>query len=187
MNMPTPDPSAETPAAASPAPSPAPSRGYRPPVASDPRRRSVALASILSAVPGLGQIYTGYYKHGFINAIVVVSLIALLNTRLPDPMYPLLAPFLFFFWLYNIVDAGRRAAFLNQAIDGSEPLDIPASFAMPGPGGSLAGGVVLILGGVILLANTAFGVSLDWLESWWPLAPILGGVYLAWRGIQERG
>ena len=149
----------------------------------DPRRRSVPLATALSVVPGLGQIYIGYYKHGFIHAIVIASIIALLNMRLTDPAIALLALFMVFFWLYNIVDAGRRATFWNQVLEGSENVEIPSGgFSLPGPGGSLAGGVVLIVIGSILLANTAFGISLMWLEQWWPLAPIAGGVYLALKG-----
>ena len=44
----------------------------------DPRRKSPWLAAILSAMPGLGQIYVGYYQQGFINALVVGGLIAII-------------------------------------------------------------------------------------------------------------
>ena len=46
----------------------------RPPVAQgrrefydDPRRKSPVLALVLSLMPGLGQVYVGYYNQGFIN------------------------------------------------------------------------------------------------------------------------
>ena len=112
--------------------------------------------------------------------------IALLNTNLPDAFYPLLGLFLPFFWLYNIVDAGRRAVFYNQALEGIEGVQPPPEMTMPAPGGSLAGGVVLIVVGAIVLSNTAMGFSLWWLEEWWPVAPILFGVYLVMRGFKER-
>ena len=56
-------------------------------------------------MPGVGQIYLGYYKLGFIHNIVFASTIMVLNTRLPDPMYPLLGISLAFFFIYNVVDA----------------------------------------------------------------------------------
>ena len=40
--------------------------------------------------------------------------------------------------------------------------------------------------GLILLANTRFGVSLDWIEDWWPVAIIAFGGYLAYRAVQEK-
>lgn len=43
----------------------------------DPRRKSVLLASVLSAVPGIGQIYVGYYQQGFTNILVICGLFAL--------------------------------------------------------------------------------------------------------------
>ncbi len=40
--------------------------------------------------------------------------------------------------------------------------------------------------GFILLANTRFGITLDWIEEWWPVAPILVGAYLLPKALQER-
>jgi hypothetical protein len=48
--------------------------------AMDPRRKSVALASILSCMPGLGQVYVGYYHLGFIYILVVTGLITICTT-----------------------------------------------------------------------------------------------------------
>ena len=76
----------------------------------DPRRKSPLLASFLSAMPGLGQIYVGYYRHGFVNALVIGGLCSFMEPA-PSTLVPLAAIFLAFFWLYNIVDAGRRALF----------------------------------------------------------------------------
>ena len=90
------------------------------------------------------------------------------------------------FLLYNLVDAGRRAAYYNQALDGVAGVEMPAEMGLPSRGGSIAGGVVLMVVGVILLSNTALGFSLYWLEQWWPAAPILFGAYLVYRGVQER-
>ena len=174
---------------AAPPPDPAPPQGAWSRVAArvaDPRRKNVILACILSLMPGLGQVYVGYYKLGFIHVGVAAGTIAMLSASLPDPLYPLFGIFLPFFVLYNIVDAGRRAAYYNQALDGVAGVEMPAELSLPSPGGSLAGGLVLIAVGVVLLSNTALGFSLEWLEQWWPAAPILFGIYLVYRGLQER-
>ena len=114
------------PATAAPAP---PATGYAPRPAGYGRglqRKSPMLACLLSLMPGVGQIYVGYYKLGFIHNIVFASTIMLLTTRLPDPMYPLLGIFLAFFFIYNIVDAGRRAIYYNFAIDGVQGIEMPS-------------------------------------------------------------
>ena len=152
------------------------------------QHKSPFIACVLSLMPGVGQIYVGYYKLGFIHNIVFASTIMLLNLRLPDPMYPLLGIFLPFFIIYNIVDAGRRAIYYNLALDGMEGIELPSmNLSVPSFGGSIAGGLALIGLGVVLLSNTRFGVSLDWIEEWWPAAPILLGTYLLVKALQERG
>src|SRR5512135_2574150 len=96
----------------------------------DPRLKSVALATIMSAVPGLGQCYVGYYQQGFINIFVVASLIAVLHQDI-EPLKPLLGFFLAFFWRFNIVDAARRATFYNEALVGLRPMSLPDSMQFP--------------------------------------------------------
>jgi hypothetical protein len=118
-------------------------------------------------MPCIGQIYVGYYKLGFIHNIVFAFTIMLWNFRLPDPMYPLLDIFLPFFIIYNIVDAGRRAVYFNLALDGAEGIELPSmNVSVPSVGGSLGGWLVLIGLGAVLLANTRFGVSFEWIEEW---------------------
>ena len=151
----------------------------------DPRRKSPFLASFLSLMPGLGQIYVGYYQAGFVHPLVVATIIVILAQGNADQFAPFLGFFLAFFWLYNIIDAGRRAAYYNQILEGEERVDLPRGFLAPG-GGSLTGGLFLIVIGGILLARTVMGVSLAWLEDWWPLAPIFFGVYLVGKSIAEK-
>ena len=151
----------------------------------DPRLKSVALAAIMSAVPGLGQCYVGYYQQGFINIFVVASLIAVLRQDI-DPLQPLLGFFLAFFWLFNIVDAARRATFYNEAVVGLRPMPLPDNMQFPARQGSLAGGAGLIILGALLFAHTRFGMSLQWIERWWPAAIILAGAYLIYKSIREQ-
>jgi TM2 domain-containing membrane protein YozV len=150
----------------------------------DPRRKSPLAASFLSAMPGLGQIYVGYYQRGFIHAIVVSCLIALLASDI-GPLTPLAAIFLAFFWLYNIVDAGRRAMLYNEALAGRSGIELPEDFKTPGLRGSIPGGIAIVAVGGVLLSHTRFGVPLDWLNEWWPAALILFGVYLVVRSVMS--
>lgn len=152
----------------------------------DPRAKSPLLACVLSLMPGLGQVYVGYYQRGFIHALVVAGTIAILNTGLPPPMVPLFGLFLAFFWMYNVIDAGRRASLYNQVLVGNETIELPADFKAPSVGGSIAGGVVLLIAGFILLLHTLFDLSLAWMEDWWPVAPMLVGAWLLVKGIREK-
>jgi hypothetical protein len=153
----------------------------------DPRRKSPFVAVALSLMPGLGQVYVGYYQRGFIHILVVASLIAFLAAQGPVyVMTPFAGLFLAFFWLYNLVDAGRRAMFYNHALQGEETLTPPEDFKMPSPGGSIFGGICLLGVGIILLSNTLFDFSLDWMEDWWPVALFVPGVWLIVKAIQEK-
>jgi len=152
----------------------------------DPRRKSPALACILSAMPGLGQVYVGYYQRGFVHAFVVAGLITFLSSARSETLAPLGGLFLAFFWLYNIIDAGRRAAMYNHVLAGGDVMDLPQDISLPGLHGSIVGGLVLMGIGAVLLAHTAYGYSLDWLEDWWPAGLLLFGVYLVVKGAIER-
>ncbi len=183
MNQPAEQPQVPTPPVP---PAPAPAAQAAPqPALGDPRRKSPFLAGLLSAMPGLGQVYIGYYKRGFINVLTVASLIALLSFSDMGPFIPLAAIFLAFFWLYNIVDAVRRAALYNYALEGGAAIELPADF-QPGLRGSILGGGALMALGANLLAHTRFDYSLEWLEEWWPLVFIFFGGYLVFKAIQEK-
>ena len=70
-------------------------------------------------------------------------------------------------------------------LDGRTDIELPKDFATPGLSGSVAGGVATALVGLILLLNTRFDVSLDWLEEWWPVALIAFGVYLVYKAKKD--
>ena len=144
----------------------------------DPRKKSVMLAMLLSVMPGLGQVYVGYYNLGFRNILVICGLIAILATGDLDDLEPVVGLFIAFYWLHNVVDAGRRASFYNQALAGLRPMDLPEDIKMPQPLGSFVGGVLLIAAGLMLFAHTMFRVRIDWLAQWWPLALVGAGAWL---------
>ncbi|HEY3383594.1 MAG TPA: DUF5668 domain-containing protein [Vicinamibacterales bacterium] len=152
----------------------------------DPRRKSPVLALVLSLMPGLGQVYVGYYQQGFANALIIASLIALLASNRLHHMEPLFALFMSFYWLFNVVDAWRRAVFYNNALAGIGPATLPDDFPLSMGRGSLGGGIALIVVGAVMLSNTLFGVSLDWLEQWWPVAFIAVGAWLLYPNIVKR-
>jgi hypothetical protein len=151
----------------------------------DPRTKSPLVAGFLSCMPGLGQVYVGYYQRGFVHILIVASVIAMLANDALPALIPLLGLFLAFFWLYNIIDAARRASFYNLALQGADPMALPHDFEMPSARGSVAGGVTMIVVGFIFLLHTRFGYSLDWMQDWWPMAPLLFGVWLVYKGMMN--
>lgn len=156
----------------------------------DPRRKSVMWAVILSAMPGLGHVYVGYYREAFRNICVVCLLVLLLSTSALHRIEPPFVMFLVFFILFTIVDAGRRASLYNQALAGLRPMDLPED-APQGlspltAGGSLAGGVVLVVLGLIFFTNTMFGWSLQWVGRWWPIGFVAAGAWLIYADRQAK-
>ncbi len=154
----------------------------------DSRTKSPALAAVLSAMPGLGQVYVGYYPRGFVHIVVVAGIISVLASTQGEPPYlPLLALFLAFFWLYNVIDAARLASLYNRALAGGREPDLPEGFQLPGMGGSILGGSILIAAGFVVLLHTRWGLRLDWVGEWWPVFPMLFGAYLVGKALLERG
>jgi hypothetical protein len=149
-------------------------------------RKSPALATILSMMPGLGQIYVGYYQQGFINALVMASVITLLASGSAPGMEPFAGIFLGFFWIYNMIDANRRAAHFNRVQDGFEGEIPPEDFKDPGANGSIIGGGILVLMGTLFFLDLRFGISLEWIEDWWPLALVAVGAYLIMKAVRKN-
>jgi hypothetical protein len=144
-------------------------------------RKSPVAAVILSSLPGLGQVYVGYYQRGFIHIAVAATVITLLNTRGLRELEPLLGVFLAFFWIYNMIDAGRCAAAVNRGAEAGMQPQLPELPAAVG-GGSVFAGVLLVVVGLIILGRTVLGISLDWLASWWPLLLVVFGVRMIVNG-----
>jgi hypothetical protein len=161
------------------------------------RRKSPVLAAILSLLPGLGQVYVGYYVRGFINIVVVASAIMLLanESRLCGEggevqrqlsVTPFIGFFMVFYWLYNVIDAWRIAGFYNEALLGASAGDLKREMTLPSGGGSLAGGIFLVAIGLMIFLNTMFDLPLYWIRDWWPLAPVGFGVYLIVQAVKDR-
>lgn len=151
-------------------------------------RKSPALATVLSLMPGLGQIYVGYYQQGFIYLLTAATTIAILESggggKGGEPFFGL---FLSFFWIFNMIDANRRAQHYNLVLQGLSDQEVPEDFQGPGAKGSVAGGVLLIAVGTLLFLDVKFGVSLQWLEDWWPLALVGFGIWLVLKSRRQAG
>jgi hypothetical protein len=151
----------------------------------DPRSKSPRLAAFLSAIPGLGQVYTGYYVRGFVIAATFLFML-MFASNAPSSLEPIPGFAAFFLWIFNVIDAGRIAALYNQALSGADSFTMPNDFKLPAMGGSIGGGGILLVFGLVALTNTLFGVSLEWLEYWWPIFPIALGGYLVGKGVMDR-
>lgn len=150
----------------------------------DPRRKSPFLAAVLSVIPGLGNVYIGHYVRGFTIA-ASIALIGLIASQSPESIAPVFGMTAMFVWFFNIIDAGRMAALYNHAMAGRDIMEMPEDFKFPKMGGSIVGGAILLAFGLIAISNTLFGISLDWIETWWPVFPIALGAYLFFRGVQD--
>ncbi len=162
-----------------------------PPRGRDGRRRDLPykvpfLAGFLSGIlPGLGQIYVGYYQVGMVLAATFAGVITLLSSGEIDGLEPFFGIMLGFVWLYGIIDGARRAQAVNLALDGYGEDPLPSNLTLPAVGGSRTGGIILVVLGVILVLRTGFDLRLDWLEDWWPLLLVGLGAWLLYRSRQE--
>lgn len=143
--------------------------------------KSQVLATVLSLMPGLGQIYVGYYQHGFIFLLVIAASIALLASGSLGGLVPLVGMFVPFFWIFNMVDANRRAAHYNRALSGLTDAEIPEDFQMPGARGSVPAGLILIVLGALILLDLNTDWSMEWVENWWPLVLVIFGGWLIFK------
>ena len=145
------------------------------------------LAGLLSGLfPGLGQVYVGYNRHGITIAVVFVVIITSLAGGDLEGLEPLLGMSLGFIWFYGIIDAVRRSQAYNRALDGYGQQAVPEDIKLPSTGGSMVGGILLVVFGVILVSHTRFDADMTWLRDWWPLALIGLGGWLMYKARAEK-
>lgn len=186
-----PDPS--TPGNPEAAPRAGDPRGQWPPAGPPPATapptglKAPGWAAFLSAlIPGLGNIYVGYYQRGFVQALVFAGVIALLASRDFQDLAPFLGIFLGFWWFFGIIDAYRRAALYNQFVQGHQlQQELPRDLELPSQG-SVPWGVVLVFLGLVLFLHTRFDFSLSWMEDWWPLLLVYFGGWLIYKARRGR-
>lgn len=155
--------------------------GYQANASADLNRKSPVLATLLSLMPGLGQIYVGYYQQGFINMFVVAGTISILASSVMRGAEPFFGVFIAFFWIYQMIDANRRAQHYNRVMAGLGGEKVPEGFEIPTTKGSMLGGAIMILVGALFILDLNFNVSMEWIENWWPLILILVGINLVYK------
>ena len=160
-----------------PAPAPAlPAAAATPPFL----RKNPALAALLSAVPGMGNIYNGLYLRGITFFLVVATLIVIV-TRGHDLFGMAIA----FFWIFNVLDAYRQATLINYGYaQDLGLLDLPRH--PRASQGGLVAGVLLTLIGLFAVCDRYFDVRLDWVFDLWPFALVVAGLWLIWGTIRDR-
>jgi 4-hydroxybenzoate polyprenyltransferase len=131
------------------------------------------LAAFLAAVPGLGHLYVGAYQKA---TMIVIGIIAICIV-VPLPINVFLALFV---WFFGIFDAYRQAQLQNLRGRGAA---LPT--ASDDQGGLAFGVFLTVVGALLLLRN--FGlIELEWLRDWWPVIPLLVGLYLIGSAVLQR-
>lgn len=152
----------------------------------DPRLKSPLLAGALSLMPGLGQAYLGFTRLAFVHGFAAASFIALMSTNRLGAMEPFVGVLMTFFWLYNLVDAHRRALLINEAVLRMDHPELPEDFGQLSFGARLGFGIGLLVFGTMSLMSLRFGVSFAWLATWWPVAFLALGLYLVVKAFKDR-
>jgi len=160
-----------------PAAPPAPVLPPTPPVPMMPYRRSPGLATVLSIIPGVGHLYLGLYERA--AAIVLVFALGVWLAEVAE-----IGPFVIMFvWFFGLFDAYRQAQAINLGVE-VEPL-LRKRRVKP-MHASLGFGVFLVIVGALILWNQFYPIDFSFLEVWWPLILMLGGVYLIARYLLEQ-
>jgi hypothetical protein len=152
----------------------------------DPRLKSPVVAGLLSLMPGIGQAYLGFNRLAFIHGLTAASCITLMSSNKLGELEPLVGVFMVFFWLYNMVDAHRRALLINEAVLRMEPSKLPDGLGRLSFGGRLGFGLALVAFGTMSLLYLRFGVSFAWFATWWPVAFVVLGIYLVMKAIKDH-
>ncbi len=150
-------------------------------------RKSPVIAAVLSAIlPGLGNLYLGYYRMAFLQILVFAGTITLLAAESLPGAEPLLGIFVSFWWFFGVIDAHRRAKLFNYfLLRGENAPELDGDIDLPGSG-SLGGGILAVALGILLFLHTRFGLDLRWMAEWWPLAVVGFGIWLIYQARQQK-
>jgi hypothetical protein len=69
----------------------------------------------------------------------------------------------------------------NRVSAGLGAEELPDEYKLPKAGGSLFGGIVMIVIGLLFVLDLNFDIPLDWLADWWPLALVIVGARMVWQ------
>lgn len=127
---------------------------------------------------GIGQFYNRQIQKGLIFLIVFAGLVTMQTTGEGQPFLGIL---LGGFYIYQIIDAAQTSKSINRRFllgEEIEELEKAEEFPQAVKAGSIFWGAVLIvLGGILLLANFEV-ISYDTVFDFWPIAVIVVGLKL---------
>ena len=141
--------------------------------------KSPVLAAILSVIfPGTGALYNGQIGKGILYIVLFAGLITMQDHA--HGGQPFVAILLAGFYFFQIIESINAAKAINDAAATGKPAP-KSTVALPeiaGPQGSIFWGAVLVvLGGILLLANFDV-ISYESIFDFWPLAVIALGLKL---------
>ncbi len=165
-----------------PAPVPEPSRvSYGEPPRPTGQLKTPGFAAVLSAAPGLGNIYNGLYFRGISFFLIFISLIVLAVNANEDTEFAFLGPSIAFFWFFNLFDAYRQATLINA---GKGP-DMGLSDSPKLGRATLFPGVVLLLMGTYGALDKFFDLDLSWVFEQWPFFLLAAGGFLVYNALRS--
>ena len=126
------------------------------------------LAAAMNLLPGLGYLYLGLYDRALIAFLLFFAF-----TRVEGPL--MLAVMAF-----AAVDAHRQARAMNAGGAAA-----PGPLSAPGQSLRIAGGVLLILLGVLFFLEQAYDIDLEALSELWPLVLIGLGAWMLWSHFRK--
>ncbi|MFC2169588.1 LiaI-LiaF-like domain-containing protein [Acidobacteriota bacterium] len=139
--------------------------------------KSPALSGVLSFFfPGVGSLYNGQTLKGFFYIIVFAGLVTIQTTGQGQPFAGLILGGFYFYQIIETIQSAKginRRALLGEDVEKVDDED-ELSAALK-TGSIFWGAVLLVLGGILLLAN--FGIiSYETVFDFWPLVVIVIGV-----------
>ena len=143
-------------------------------------RKNPFLAALLSAFPGLGNIYNGLYMRGVTFFLIIISL-----AGIADRGHDIWGFVVAFFWLFSVIDAYRQATLINYGYAQDLGLvDLPRH-PRASQGGLLAG-VLLALIGLFAALDRYTIIRLEWIVNLWPFVLIVAGAWMIWASLRDR-
>ena len=130
-------------------------------VTPQPLKKSSALATWLSILPGLGFIYLGLYLKGITIFAIWAGIMTFFNDH--HEFSGLLS---FGFWVFQLVYTNQEAKKLNRLRSGTPEMQKEKKEE-----GSLVWGIVVVIIGFLFLINS-FGLDISWMINFWPLIVI---------------
>jgi hypothetical protein len=145
---------------------------------------SPALAGILGFIPGVGAVYNGHFAKGILHVVIFGLLVSIVAADGTGDLRPMFVFLVILMGIYMPIEAYRSARAIERGEPDEEFSGILSAFGRKKP--SPAGGVVLIVLGVVFLLNTLGYWRLGDLVQYWPILLIALGIFMLHRGVSEQ-